>query len=134
MWHQNFSYNELLRIEAQPNLISRLITLTMSSRVLSRCLVFLPRESCFPRVANPRPWEREANPRIKAQLRILDIKKAECGKNHPGTIITLEKLAHLYRDVGRLQVGQRQLSRTLCPTTEDTNPGPIVSSKCITYT
>lgn len=52
-----------------------------------------------------RPWETEADPEIRAQLRVLDMKRATFGERHAGTHTTLGRLGGLCRAAGRLQVG-----------------------------
>lgn len=51
----------------------------------------------------------EADPEIRAQLRVLDMKRATFGERHAGTRLTLGRLGGLCRMAGRLEVrGCRQ--------------------------
>lgn len=52
-----------------------------------------------------RPWETEADPEIKSQLRVLDMKRMTFGERHAGTHTTLGRLGGLCRAAGRLEVG-----------------------------
>ncbi|CAM9421771.1 unnamed protein product [Laminaria digitata] len=58
-----------------------------------------------------RPWETEADPAIRAQLRALDMKRATFGEKHTGTRITLGKLGGLCRAAGRLEDAKQHLER-----------------------
>lgn len=51
-------------------------------------------------------WETEANPNIRAQLRVLEMKMATLGERHEGTRTTLGKLGGLFREAGRLKVNK----------------------------
>ncbi|CAM9418276.1 unnamed protein product, partial [Hapterophycus canaliculatus] len=50
-----------------------------------------------------RPWETEADTAIRSQLRALDMKRCTFGIRHPGTRMTLGRLAGLCREAGRLE-------------------------------
>ncbi|CAM9242923.1 unnamed protein product [Scytosiphon promiscuus] len=56
-----------------------------------------------------RPWETEADPAIRSQLRALDMKRATFGNGHLGTHVTLGRLGGLCRAAGRLEDAKEHL-------------------------
>lgn len=57
---------------------------------------------------NYRPWELEKDLGIRAQLRVLDMKRERFGDKHRGARTTLGKLADMCRSAGRLEVERRE--------------------------
>lgn len=74
--------------------------------VLSSAFSAHPHSIAHPtRLVKKRPWEAEADPEIRSQLRVLDMKRATFGERHEGTHTTLGRLGGLCRMAGRLEVG-----------------------------